>query len=823
MYPRGAGRLAAAVMLAVVACSSDGVTPPGAEVASVTVDPESAAVPLGGTRQLTAHALDANLAEISGIQFTWSSSDGDLISVSSTGLVTAEGSGAATISATASGKTGSALVFTSQEVATVEVAPALVGLAVGESTQLIAMLADAQGNPIAGPVVIWSSDNEAVAAVSSAGLVTAAAPGTATLTATAAGRNGTGTVTVTASPVPVSSVTLQPATASVAPGGSVQLSAVTKDVSGNVLPGRAVAWQSSVPSVATVSSNGLVIGVAMGNATVTATSEGVDGTAQAAVSPSSAVASITISPARPVALVGIPLQLTATVRDAAGNQLAGHPLGWTSSEPGRADVSQTGVVTAGATGAPVAITAVAEGISGGVAVSIAIAPPATLTIGPSQATFGLGALVRLLLSAKDVGGNEVPNRTAVWTSSDPSVAGATGQSSEGVASAVVTGASAGTATITVTADGLTTTAQVTVVPLRFASIAVGTSLSCGLTTDGAAFCWGAGPGLGDGAAAGQPTPVAVLGGLSFVEIGAGAGYACGRTAAGAVHCWGLNNAGQLGTGASDTLSLFPVPLAGGLSFGKLSVGPSHACGLTGDGSAYCWGDNSSGMAGAGPNGACDIRECPTPVPVSGGLRFTDISAGGLHTCGVAVDQAAYCWGYNGDGELGTFVQFNHSDTPVPVDGGLSFASVDAGGNHTCGIVTGGLVFCWGDNTYGELGTGARGGAVGSPTPVFGGMTFAALDAGARVTCALAAGGAEYCWGQNAHGTLGNGDFSDRSAPAAVIGGLAFDVISVGTGLAACGIATSQLLYCWGHAQQGETGVIDAPPYINVPTRVAGQP
>src|SRR5436309_5330412 len=161
-------------------------------------------------------------------------------------------------------------------VASVSVTPASATVAAGQSVQLTATPKDANGNPLSGRTVTWSSNNTSVAIADVNGNVTAIAPGSATITATSEGQSGTAAITVTS--VPVASVTVSPASASVQAGQTVQLTATPKDVNGNPLTGRTITWASSNTSVATVNSSGLVSGVVAGSATITATSEGQSGT-----------------------------------------------------------------------------------------------------------------------------------------------------------------------------------------------------------------------------------------------------------------------------------------------------------------------------------------------------------------------------------------------------------------------------------------------------------------------------------------------------------------------------------------------------------------
>src|SRR5213596_49514 len=185
-------------------------------------------------------------------------------------------------------------------VASVTVSPGAPTVQVGQTTQLTATPKDANGTPLTGRVVTWSSDNTAVAMVDGSGLVTAVAAGSATITATSEGQSGTASVTV--STVPVASVTVSPSPASVQQGATVQLTATPKDANGTPLTGRVVSWSSNNTAVATVN-GGLVRGVVAGSATITATSEGQSGTSSITVTPVP-VASVTVTPTSPSVATG---------------------------------------------------------------------------------------------------------------------------------------------------------------------------------------------------------------------------------------------------------------------------------------------------------------------------------------------------------------------------------------------------------------------------------------------------------------------------------------------------------------------------------------
>ena len=268
------------------------------------------------------------------------------------------------------------------------------------------------------------------------------------------------------------------------------------------------------------------------------------------------------------------------------------------------------------------------------------------------------------------------------------------------------------------------------------------------------------------------TPVAVSGGLTFMGVSAGSNYSCGLTSAGAAYCWGASSYGALGNGSTSS-SPAPVAVSGGLTFAAVSANYEHTCGLTTGGSAWCWGYNPSGQLGNGSTASSQ-----SPAAVSGGLGFAAVSAGFNHTCGVTTGGAAWCWGANDYGQLGAGsttgpqtcltdsyapVQVPCGTTPVAVAGSLGFATVSAGYFHTCGVTPGGAAWCWGSNGHGELGTGSTTGpqqcVTGgvstpcSPTPVAvsGALSFRTVSAGYDHTCGLTIGGAVYCWG-NGNGT-----------------------------------------------------------------------
>jgi alpha-tubulin suppressor-like RCC1 family protein len=368
---------------------------------------------------------------------------------------------------------------------------------------------------------------------------------------------------------------------------------------------------------------------------------------------------------------------------------------------------------------------------------------------------------------------------------------------------VQTGATPGSVVVRAATGNLVpVTFSITTISPPSASIPVttGNRHTCKLTA-GVASCWGDnGFGqLGDGTRTDRRTPALVAGGLSFGEVSAGGSHTCGVTAEGEAYCWGSNSFGQLGDGSTTDRSN-PVLVGGGLSFASVSAGGSHTCGLTTVGTAFCWGWNSKGQLGDGTQ-----ADRHSPVLVLGDLSFLTLTtgdaateAGGEFSCGIT-GTGAYCWGRNFSGQLGDGSGETQL-TPVRVAGDVGFAAVSGGGSHACAVTLTGTAHCWG--TYG-LGNG-NGSTRLTPAPVEGGASFVIVSAGGHHTCGVTAAGATTCWGHNESAQLGDGGKTDQESPVLVSGGVSFSAVSAG-GKHSCGVTAAEEIYCWGSNTYGQLG------------------
>ncbi len=362
-------------------------------------------------------------------------------------------------------------------------------------------------------------------------------------------------------------------------------------------------------------------------------------------------------------------------------------------------------------------------------------------------------------------------------------------------------------------------------PPFYAMLSTGGDHTCGLTTESVAYCWGFGSdgALGTGRATSSDTPVPVQSPVAFSAITAGYRHTCALSAQGQAFCWGWDRYGQLGDGGAQPSRLSPTPVAGDLRFSALSAGRYHTCGVTFDGSAYCWGYNGEGELGDGTFAYASV-----PKPVAGSNVFEEISAGGYHTCALDVTGRAYCWGLSSLGQLG-IGDAEGSPVPTPVLGGHVFRSISAGYTHTCAVTAGGVAYCWGSNLLGELGLGFAGSSGGSGIDrpaavrqqVWGGLSFTAISAGQTFTCAIS-GGDIYCWGRGYENQLGNGVTIIRTLarPAWPRPRSEFTTIAAGKAPFACALGTRGVAYCWGTGEEGQLGM-GGERVAEVPTRISG--
>jgi alpha-tubulin suppressor-like RCC1 family protein len=332
----------------------------------------------------------------------------------------------------------------------------------------------------------------------------------------------------------------------------------------------------------------------------------------------------------------------------------------------------------------------------------------------------------------------------------------------GCGSLGVTGAAFEAAPVAIPRDGLGSGVK---------SVSVGWGTTCVVERSGTAACWG-NPLPSDVSTCPEmptPAPISALP-SNIAAIAVGYDHACALSADESAWCWGTNTVGQLGDGiAVDRATAAPViGLTSGVT--AIATGHSDSCAVKTDGSLWCWGANNNGQLGDGTG-----TTQTTPVAVFGmSSGVVAVSVGNSHTCAVTTDSAVWCWGNNGTGALGDGAAELIRLVPVRVELPVGASAVAAGYLHTCAIATDGSVWCWGDNNAGQLGKATEpcdGALCPNPIPTqVSGLPseVVSITAAYSWTCALERDGTVWCWGQNSGGQLGDGTLTTRSSPNRVI-------------------------------------------------------
>lgn len=331
------------------------------------------------------------------------------------------------------------------------------------------------------------------------------------------------------------------------------------------------------------------------------------------------------------------------------------------------------------------------------------------------------------------------------------------------------------------------------------SVGIGSDTRCAVMADGSVRCWGSGNGglLGTGSNARCRVAGLVPGLTDAVSVGIGNNFACARRRAGAgVVCWGTSYVGELGNGTSMG-AVTPMPGMNSAMDGELHVGNSHSCTLRAGGAVSCWGNNGSGEFGNGRIGGPGVFNYYT-TPQSFSLPAASLSLGVGHSCSVAADGTAYCWGSNLEGALGDGTTTGRP-TPMPVPGLSTVAQVVAAQTHSCARLADGTVRCWGGNSAGQLGDGTL---TGRPSPITPAITgVAELAVGSFATCARRTDGTVWCWGSADSSGVGRAAMTPTQVP-----GLPTASRIYGGAGGFCALVSGPFqLWCWGRA----SGNVDA--------------
>ena len=318
------------------------------------------------------------------------------------------------------------------------------------------------------------------------------------------------------------------------------------------------------------------------------------------------------------------------------------------------------------------------------------------------------------------------------------------------------------------------------------AITAGRGHACAVLSGGTVKCWGDNSSamLGNGTTTNSSMPITVTGLTNVVALTAGAVHTCARLSDGTVKCWGDNANAQVGPG-SITNSTTPASVLRYSSFSSstpvsgvsaAAAGSLHGCGLINNGTVNCWGWNGSDQLGT-----TAYARSSTANPVSGVSAATALTAGGWHTCALLSGGTVQCWGENLNGQLGNGASVNPR-TLVTVSGLSTASGVAAGSARTCAVLTNGTVQCWGDNDQGQLGNGTTSTSpIPTPVAVSGVSTATAVTGGYNHACASLTDGSVRCWGDNTFGQLGSGTLAASSPVPVKVSGIGGTLFCTGIG------------------------------------------
>ncbi|MGQ0764469.1 MAG: Ig-like domain-containing protein [Gemmatimonadota bacterium] len=453
-------------------------------IVEVRLNPSAVAASLGDTIIFEATLVGADGSYTSLANVVWTVSDTNAAAVVDAGMIETRAEGEIMVHAQAGSMSAAAPILISRaHVHSVTLSPANLTLSVGAQATFTAIVRDDRGRRINNREVAWNSSNPAVAGVSSDGEVSAFARGGAVITAQVDGRTASAAVNVVSTPA--ASVSLNLPSDSIVRSGTMQATATPRDAGGNPVNGRPVAWQSSNPAVATVTSSGLIRGLVAGQTTISVICDGHVTSRRVTVVVGQAT-SIQITPASATISLGSSADLQAEVLDQLGGAMGGYVASWASLSPGVVSVANDGTITGLAAGSG-SVRATYGSLSATASITVENVGVAALIISPDLVTLQAGEQTTFIATLLDQSGLPLSNRPVSWRSLNPSVAtiGAGGQ---------VTALAAGTALVTATSQNEADTASVTVEPPSSGVVSItlvlnSPSLSVGQSTQAVARAW----------------------------------------------------------------------------------------------------------------------------------------------------------------------------------------------------------------------------------------------------------------------------------------------------------------------------------------------
>jgi alpha-tubulin suppressor-like RCC1 family protein len=285
----------------------------------------------------------------------------------------------------------------------------------------------------------------------------------------------------------------------------------------------------------------------------------------------------------------------------------------------------------------------------------------------------------------------------------------------------------------------------------------------------------------------------------WVLVTSGQVHGCGIRLDGSLSCWGDNTSGQLGV--NTTAASFQQTEVPDGPWLTVTSGGSQTCAIKQDSTLWCWGGNTSGQLGTG-----NTKPSSVPVQVTN-TGWAQVSDNYYHTCAIKQDGTLWCWGSNADSQLALDPTVSYRPAPSQIVGS-TWEQVTTGADHTCAIKQDGTLWCWGGNSTGQLGNQTVPAALHSKSSGLLSIVgvWTEVSAGQKHTCAIASDKALWCWGDNSQGQLGTGNTTQAIVPAAISStGLTWEHVAAGL-THTCALATGGTLWCWGSNSDGQLGI-----------------
>ena len=549
------------------------------------------------------------------------------------------------------------------------------------------------------------------------------------------------------------------------------------------------------------------------------------------------VASVTISIPRTSFRVGESIQAGALPLDSVGAALTGRNVIWASETPEIVSVSSGGLVT-GLNPGVATISATVEEKRATLNLQVSLVPVSTIAIEPATQTVSAGGSIVLSVVLKDSAQRILTGRAITWRSANTSTADVN-------EAGVVTGKIVGTTDIFASTEGKEAKATVTVNTLNtpVATVTItgaNNSMSGGARKQltptlrdangnilgGRTITWTTSAAnratvsqTGEVTALPVDAPVTITATsegrsgtfnieiITFTRLTSGNGFACGLTGDGTGYCWGI---------IGGTL---PTKVATEVKFAAISAGNGHVCALGVTGGSYCWGINTYGQLGTG-----NVTTVSTPTQVLGGQQFISIAAGQTSTCATTASLDVFCWGQVIRPPSGQpYDEGNRISVTSPEKVGTGIVAVVGGGigpqypwgipDRYCGVNSAGSAYCW----Y-RLRSNQQ--VADGPTTQLSPLHFSTLRMGPKHICGIELSKLTFCVGDNDQGQLGDGTTINRSTMTQIAGGHEFQALAAGTNHT-CGMTSAGTTYCWGSNSDGQLGIGTTGGSRSTPTLVSG--